>query len=69
MIFKVLYQENPSEIPVRERTKSLYIEAETEREVRNKLIDRKLNIEFIQPLDEAHLEYEKHSDHFEVENA
>ncbi|WP_106497769.1 DNA-dependent RNA polymerase subunit epsilon [Lentibacillus sp. Marseille-P4043] len=67
MIFKVLYQENPSEIPVRERTKSLYIEAETEREVRDKLIDRKLNIEFIQALDDAHLEYEKQSDLFKVE--
>lgn len=34
MIFKVLYQEVPDEVPVRERTKSLYIEAESVREVR-----------------------------------
>ncbi len=29
MIFKVLYQELEDEVPVRERTKSLYIEAES----------------------------------------
>ncbi|GGB59037.1 DUF1447 family protein [Virgibacillus dakarensis] len=69
MIFKVFYQEDQSEIPVRERTKSLFIEAETEREVRNKLVDRKLNIEFIQKLDDAHLEYEKQSGNFVLETA
>ncbi|UFU00880.1 DNA-dependent RNA polymerase auxiliary subunit epsilon family protein [Radiobacillus kanasensis] len=69
MIFKVLYQEVPSEVPVRERTKSLYIEAETERQVRKSLVDRNINIEFIQQLDEAHLEYEKTSEDFVVESA
>ncbi|MEN1967029.1 RNA polymerase epsilon subunit [Lentibacillus sp. N15] len=69
MVFKVFYQEDPSEIPVRERTKTLFVEAETEREVRDKLVDRKLNIEHIQKLDQAHLEYEKQSKDFAVETA
>ena len=68
MIFKVLYQEVQSEVPVRERTKSLYIEAESVRDVRNKLNEKNYNIEYIQELDEAHLEYEKQSDNFKVEN-
>ncbi|WP_112180714.1 MULTISPECIES: DNA-dependent RNA polymerase subunit epsilon [Paraliobacillus] len=68
MIFKVLYQEIHNEIPVRERTTSLYYEAESERQVREELATRKINIEFIQPLNGAHLEYEKLSEHFEVEN-
>lgn len=68
MIFKVLYQESIHEIPVREQTKSLYIEAGSIREVREKLIDREYNIEYIQKLDEAHLEYEKQSNAFKMEN-
>ncbi|MDL4841322.1 DNA-dependent RNA polymerase subunit epsilon [Aquibacillus rhizosphaerae] len=69
MIFKVLYQEIPNEVPVRERTKSLYYEATNERQVRTQLADRKLNIEFIQPLNDAHLQYEQESEDFVVENA
>ncbi|GAA0293861.1 DNA-dependent RNA polymerase auxiliary subunit epsilon [Gracilibacillus halotolerans] len=69
MIYKVLYQENPDEIPVREHTKSLYLEAESEKDVRIKLKERNINIEFIQLLNEAHLEYEKNSPDFKVETA
>ena len=69
MIYKVLYQELPYEVPVRERTKSLYFEARNEREVRTKLSDRKINIEFIQLLDKAHLNYEQQSPDFKVETA
>ncbi|PAD20953.1 DNA-dependent RNA polymerase subunit epsilon [Terribacillus saccharophilus] len=69
MVFKVFYQENPSEIPVRERSKSLYMEAESIRQVRKTLADRDINIEFIQPLDEAHLAYEKQSEDFKLEQA
>lgn len=69
MIYKVMYQELPDEVPVRERTKSLYYEANSERQVRTELADRKLNIEFIQQLNEAHLSYEKESEDFVVENA
>jgi len=68
MIFKVLYQDMPNEVPVRERTKSIYIEANSVREVRKKLIDRDFNIEYIQALDEAHLNYEKQSEFFVMEN-
>lgn len=69
MVFKVFYQENTSEIPVRESSKSLYMEAESIRQVRNTLADRDINIEFIQPLDEAHLAYEKQSEDFKLEQA
>ena len=34
MIYKVYYQENVLEVPVRENTKSMYIEADSERTVR-----------------------------------
>lgn len=67
VIYKVLYQELEDEAPVRERTQSLYIEADSVREVREKLKDRKYNVEYIQELDEAHLEYEKQSEDFKVE--
>ena len=66
MIFKVFYQDNAEEGPVREKTKTLYIEAESEREVRQKLQNRPINIEYIQPLEGAHLEYEKKSANFQV---
>ncbi len=69
MIYKVLYQEDALEVPVREHTKSLYIEAASEKEVRDSLKDKNLNIEFIQLLNEAHLEYEKQSPFYKVENA
>lgn len=68
MIFKVLYQETADEVPARERTKTLYLEAESVRDVRNKLSDREINIEYIQELDEAHLEFEKRSEDFKLEN-
>ncbi|RDY71287.1 MULTISPECIES: DNA-dependent RNA polymerase subunit epsilon [Halobacillus] len=68
MIFKVLYQELASEVPVREHTESMYVEAETERQVREKLKNEGFNIEYIQVLDEDHLEYEKQSEDFKVEN-
>lgn len=68
MIFKVLYQDTANEVPVRERTKALYLEADSVRDVRQKLRDREINIEYIQELDEAHLEYEKQSEDFKLEN-
>lgn len=68
MIYKVLYQEFAKEVPIRERTKSLYLEAESIREARHKLSDREINIEHIQELDEAHLAYEQQSEDFKLEN-
>ena len=69
MIYKVYYQENISEIPVRENTKTIYVEASTEREVRAYLKERNYNIELVQLLEGAHLEYEQNSPNFTVENA
>lgn len=67
MIYKVYYQENALEVPVRENTKSLYLEAKSEREVRSLLKDHKYNIELIQLLEGNHLEYEQASLNFKVE--
>ncbi|WP_077614432.1 DNA-dependent RNA polymerase subunit epsilon [Caenibacillus caldisaponilyticus] len=67
MIFKVLYQETKEEVPLRENTRTVYVEADDELEVRRKLYEREWNVEFIQPLEGAHLEYEKKSKNFEVE--
>ncbi|SOB92047.1 DNA-dependent RNA polymerase auxiliary subunit epsilon [Ureibacillus xyleni] len=69
MIYKVYYQENANEVPVRENTKSLYLEASSEREVRHYLKDRKISIEYIQLLEGNYLEYEKNSPNFQLENA
>lgn len=67
MIFKVLYQENANEVPVRENTKALYLEAESEREARKKLADRNILIEYILPVTGKYLEYEKNSVNFKLE--
>jgi DNA-dependent RNA polymerase auxiliary subunit epsilon len=66
MIFKVYYQESSHEVPVREKTNVLYIEGESERDVRQKLKERPINIEFVQPLTGAYLEYEQQSEDFKV---
>ena len=68
MIYKVYYQEDAQEVPVRENTKSLYLEAENERDVRSKLKDRNYNIEFIQLLEGNYLAYEQASPNFKLEN-
>lgn len=55
---------------MRENTQSLYVEAQTEEQVRRYLKDRNFNIEFITKLEGAHLDYEKdNSEHFNVEIA
>ncbi|WP_449539856.1 DNA-dependent RNA polymerase subunit epsilon [Ferdinandcohnia sp. Marseille-Q9671] len=66
MIFKVYYQENAHEVPVRENTKTVYIEAESQVEVRRKLKERKINIEFIQKVEGPYLEYEKLNEDYNV---
>ncbi|HEY4602364.1 MAG TPA: DNA-directed RNA polymerase subunit epsilon [Cerasibacillus sp.] len=68
MIFKVLFQEHPDEVPTRERTKSVYLEADSIRDVRQKLQDKRINIEYIQPLTEAHLAYDQQSEDYQLEN-
>ncbi|GIN57496.1 DNA-dependent RNA polymerase subunit epsilon [Lederbergia ruris] len=67
MIFKVYYQEELKEMPVREKTKTLYLESTSEREVRKSLKNRPINIEFVQALEGAYLEYEKNSPHFTLQ--
>ncbi|WP_243385241.1 DNA-dependent RNA polymerase subunit epsilon [Bacillus kexueae] len=66
MMFKVFFQELAQEPPVRERTKSVFVEAQTEGEVRAKLKDHGYNIEFIQQVNDVFLEYEKQSENFKV---
>lgn len=67
MIFKVLYQKLSGEAPVREHTSSLYLEAESIQEAREKLSEHDINIEHIHALDGAHLAYEQRSEHFKLE--
>lgn len=67
MIFKIYYQKSIKDIPVRENTKSLYLEASSEREVREKLKDRNYNIELVQLLEGNYLEYELASPNYVLE--
>jgi DNA-dependent RNA polymerase auxiliary subunit epsilon len=66
MLFKVYYQERITEVPVRENTRTLYIEGESERDVRSKIADRGYNIECVQPVKGAYLEYEQQTEDFKV---
>ncbi|MHA6258556.1 DNA-dependent RNA polymerase subunit epsilon [Sporosarcina sp. CAU 1771] len=67
MIYKIYYQENMHNVPVRENTKSMYIETDSEQSVRKILKDRNFNIEYIQPLEGLHLEHEQTSPSFQLE--
>jgi DNA-dependent RNA polymerase auxiliary subunit epsilon len=67
MIFKVYYQKMKNEVPVRERTDSMYVEADSEKDVRIMLADHDINVEFIQKVSGAHLEYEKQAENFKME--
>ena len=66
MLFKVFYQESMHEVPVRENTKTLFVNGESERDVRKKLADRGFNIEYIKAVTGAYLEYEKQNEDFKV---
>jgi len=68
MIYKVLYQDSTDRAPIRERTQTMYVEAESVREVRKKLSDRNINIEYIQALNKVHLSHEKKSEDFQIES-
>ena len=62
MIFKVTYQPNTQQVPTRENTQTLYVEA---RELIAKYTP--YNVEFVQELSPAHLAYEQESNpDFEV---
>jgi DNA-dependent RNA polymerase auxiliary subunit epsilon len=66
MIYKVYYQESIKQVPVRENTKTLFMEGESERDVRKKLADRGYNIEFVQAVTGAFLEYEQQNEDYKV---
>lgn len=66
MIFKVYFQEDKTQVAVREKTKTIYLEANSERDVRTKLADRPYNIEFVTPVTGAFLEYEKQNEDYKV---
>ncbi len=66
MIYKVLYQDHVVEVPVRENTKAMYVEAKSDSEVREKLYALPIQVEFIQELEGEHLKYERASDDFEI---
>lgn len=68
MVFKVLFQTSVGEAPVREKTKAIYIEANSEMEVRKKLIDKPYNIEFVLPVEGEYLQFEKQSENYKLEN-
>lgn len=65
MIFKVYYQESKTEVPVR-KTKTIFVEGDSERDVRKKLADRNYNIEFVASVQGDFLDYEKQSEDFKV---
>ncbi|EAC5907671.1 DUF1447 family protein, partial [Listeria monocytogenes] len=52
------------ETPVREKTQSLYVEAESEVKVRQLLKDEPFHIEFVEKISDAHLAYEKENPDF-----
>lgn len=60
MIFKVIYQESKNQIPNREKTQSMFLQAESIIEAREKLANNTpYNIELVQEISGAHLEYEQ----------
>jgi DNA-dependent RNA polymerase auxiliary subunit epsilon len=66
MIFKVYFQRSVNEVPVRENTKTIFVEGESVRDVRTKIADRGLNVELVQEVKGAFLEYEKQNEDFKV---
>ncbi|PAE43222.1 DNA-directed RNA polymerase subunit epsilon [Neobacillus sp. YX16] len=66
MVFKVYFQERITEVPVREKTKVLYVEGESVRDVRKKIADRGYNVELVQQVTGAFLEYEQQNEDYKV---
>ena len=60
-MYKIFYQESRTNVPVRERTKVLYMEASSVTEVRRRLQDTEYNIEYIQKIFGPFLDYEMKS--------
>lgn len=67
MIFKVYYQPTKKESPRRENTECLYLEADSEVQARSLVEEQtEYNIEFIEQLDGATLEYEQQSINYQL---
>ncbi|WP_080846735.1 DNA-dependent RNA polymerase subunit epsilon [Cytobacillus gottheilii] len=66
MVYKVYFQEVAKEVPVREKTKTIFVEGESERDVRSKLKKRPYNIEFVAAVEGSYLDYEKQNEDFKV---
>ncbi|WP_050614629.1 DNA-dependent RNA polymerase subunit epsilon [Bacillus testis] len=66
MIYKVYYQESLSEVPVREKTKTMFVKSDSVLNVRRSLKDRNLNIEYIGTVEGAYMDYEKENEDFKV---
>jgi DNA-dependent RNA polymerase auxiliary subunit epsilon len=66
MVFKVYFQERVTEVPVREKTRVLYVEGESVKDVRKKIADRGYNVEFVQEVTGAFLEYEQQNEDYKV---
>ncbi|KRK58802.1 hypothetical protein IV48_GL000536 [Fructilactobacillus fructivorans] len=62
-----MYQDENNSNPKREATKTLYLEAKTVADVRTMLEKHtKHNIEFIEPLEGKHLEFEENDPGFKI---
>lgn len=66
MIFKVYFQESNKQVPVREKTKTIYVQGDSERDVRKKIADRQYNVEYVEAVEGNYYEYEKQKEDFEV---
>ena len=74
MIYKVFYQETKDRSPLRETTRSLYLDIDASSELEGRIIARQLveenrpeyNIEYIELLTDKLLDYEKETGVFEV---
>jgi len=66
MIFKVYFQESNKQVPVREKTQTIYVKADSERDERTKIADRQYNIEYVEAVEGNYFEYEKQKENFEV---
>jgi DNA-dependent RNA polymerase auxiliary subunit epsilon len=66
MVFKIYFQERITEVPVREKTKVIYVEGDSVKDVRKKIVDRGYNVEFVQEVTAAYLEYEQQNEDYKV---
>lgn len=65
MVFKIYYQETKAQNPKRENTKVMYVESNSLTDVRHDVETKTThNIEFIEELSTAALEYEQQSVNF-----